>query len=82
MALIKKGMENKVAPRNLNELQHELVQVFHELRQQTIKPSEAKEISNVAGKIVKICEVQINYAALLGIKPQLEFMLSISEGKS
>lgn len=62
--------------KNIEELREELSQVFHGLKNGTIKPNEAAELSNVAGKMINSAKVQIEYYALRKEVPEVAFLKS------
>lgn len=65
--------------KNIEELRNELSVVFQGLKDGTIKPSEAAELSNVAGKMINSAKVQIEYYALRKEVPNVEFLRSTEE---
>lgn len=65
--------------KNMNELRDELSKVFDGLKDGTIKPNEAAEMSNVAGKMINSTKVQIEYYALRKETPKIAFLESVSE---
>jgi hypothetical protein len=50
--------------KSVDDLRIELAKVFQELRNGAIKPNEAAELANVAGKMISSAKVQIEYFAL------------------
>jgi hypothetical protein len=56
------------------ELRDELAKVFEELRNGTIKPKEAGELANVAGKMINSAKVQLEYHALRKTTPKIPFL--------
>ncbi len=48
----------------VNELRAELADVFQKLRAGEIKPGEAAELANLAGKMIGSAKVQVEYYAL------------------
>jgi hypothetical protein len=64
---------------NMNELRNELSKVFDGLKDGTIKPNEAAEMSNVAGKMINSTKVQIEYYALRKETPKIAFLESVEE---
>ncbi|MGC3984813.1 MAG: hypothetical protein QM777_08845 [Pseudorhodoferax sp.] len=48
--------------------------MFQKLRAGEIKPGEASELSNIAGKMIASAKVQVEYCALRGEKPAIEFL--------
>jgi len=59
-----------------NELRNELAKVFEELRSGTIKPKEAAELANLAGKMIASAKVQIEYALMRKQEPTISFLES------
>jgi len=60
--------------KNVNELRAELASVFAQLRDGQIKPSEAGELANLAGKMISSAKVQVEYYALRKEMPRIEFL--------
>jgi hypothetical protein len=60
--------------KNAEELREELAQVFAQLRNGTIKPGEAAELSNLAGKMINSAKVQVEYYALRKEAPKIAFL--------
>lgn len=60
--------------RNANELRAELARVFDELKTGQIKPAEAAELANLAGKMIASSKVQVEYYALRKEAPSIEFL--------
>jgi|TARA_R110000782_G_scaffold5411_1_gene18695 hypothetical protein len=50
--------------KNVNDLRNNLSEVFNALRKGDIEPKEAKEISNLAGKMINSAKVQLDYHSL------------------
>jgi hypothetical protein len=65
--------EKHESPATLTDLRLSLADVFRELRDGEIKGDAAKELANVAGKIIKSVAVQVEYAALRKEKPDIPF---------
>jgi hypothetical protein len=57
-----------------SELRAELAQVFEQLKAGAIKPSEAAELANLAGKMIASAKVQVEYAALRKDVPEISFL--------
>ena len=62
--------------KNVEELRNELSQTFMQLKSGTIKPSEAGELANLAGKMISSAKVQVEYYALRKESPNIEFLNS------
>lgn len=57
-----------------SELRNELAHVFQQLKAGEIKPSEAAELANLAGKMIASAKVQVEYAALRKDTPVIAFL--------
>jgi hypothetical protein len=55
-------------PRDLNELRDQLLDTFDQVRNDPRRVVQAKEVANVAGKVIATLKLQLEYAAL-----QLEY---------
>lgn len=66
--------------KNVDELRDQLADVFLKLRAGEIKPSEAAELANLAGKMISSAKVQIEYHALRKEAPVIDFLRSPSQG--
>jgi uncharacterized protein YgbK (DUF1537 family) len=60
--------------RKANELRQELDKVFDDLRSGKIKPGEASELANIAGKMINSAKVQVEYYALCKTIPHIDFL--------
>lgn len=60
--------------KNVEELRAELSQVFVDLRAGDIKPKEAAELANLAGKMISSAKVQVEYFALRKEAPNIDFL--------
>lgn len=61
---------------NCDELRKELAQTFAQLKAGAIKPSEAAELANLAGKMIGSAKVQVEYYALRKESPRIEWLES------
>ena len=62
--------------KNAEELTDELAQTFAQLKSGEIKPSEAAELANLAGKMIASAKVQVEYFALRKESPRIAFLES------
>ena len=62
--------------KNAEELRAELAQTFAQLKAGEIKPSEAAELANIAGKMIGSAKVQVEYYALRKEPPRIEWLES------
>lgn len=62
--------------KNAEELRAELSQTFAQLKSGEIKPSEAAELANLAGKMIGSAKVQVEYYALRKESPCIEWLES------
>lgn len=60
--------------KNVYELREQLADVFAKLRAGEIKPGEAAELANLAGKMIGSTKVQVEYYALRKELPIIEFL--------
>lgn len=60
--------------KNIEELRDNLASVFEDLRAGAIKPGEAAELSNIAGKMINSAKAQIEYYSLRKEAPEIEFL--------
>ena len=60
--------------KNVSELRDHLADVFAQLRAGTIKPGEASELANLAGKMINSAKVQVEYYALRKETPGITFL--------
>ena len=57
-----------------SELRDELAKVFAQLKAGEIKPGEAAELANLAGKMIASAKVQVEYYALRKESPEIGFL--------
>lgn len=67
--------------KNVDELRNGLSEVFEKLRAGELKPKEAAELANVAGKMINSAKVQVEYYALRKEQPYISFLASTDKGK-
>lgn len=61
---------------NCDELRQELARTFAQLKAGEIKPSEAAELANLAGKMIVSAKVQVEYYALRREQPRIDWLES------
>lgn len=66
--------------KNCDELRTELALIFAKLQSGEIKPGEAAELANLAGKMISSAKVQVEYYALRKEAPVIDFLRSPSQG--
>ena len=64
--------------KNCDELRTELAVIFALLKSGAIKPGEAAELANLAGKMISSAKVQIEYHALRKEVPTIAFLTTPS----
>jgi len=62
--------------KNVNELRVQLSSVFQQLKNGEIKPKEAAELANLAGKMISSAKVQVEYYTLRKETPRINFLES------
>lgn len=60
--------------RNIVDLRNELCSIFEQLRDGDVEPEVAKELSNVAGKIINTARTQLQYSELRKEVPNIAFL--------
>jgi hypothetical protein len=60
--------------KTVTTLRNELADVFDKLNSGLIKPKEAGELANVAGKMINSAKVQLEYYALRKETPTIDFL--------
>lgn len=60
--------------KNCDALRDELATVFERLKAGEIKPGEAAEMANIAGKMINSAKAQIEYYALRKEAPRINFL--------
>ena len=60
--------------KNVTVLRNELSEVFDKLNSGLIKPKEAGELANLAGKMINSAKVQLEYYALRKEIPDITFL--------
>lgn len=61
------------APINLTELRLDLLEAYRDVKSDSLNIQKAKELSNLAGKIIKSVAVQIEYANIRKETPDIPF---------
>lgn len=63
--------------RNIKDLRDEQIDAYNKLKAGKIGQSQAKELANVAGKILSSCKIQMEYNKMVGDqKKRIKFMNS------
>jgi hypothetical protein len=62
--------------RNVKDLRDELISTFEKLRDGLIGIREAKEVANVAGKILSSAKIQLEYNVYTKSKRRVKFLES------
>ena len=65
--------------KNAEELRCELARTFAQLKAGEIKPGEAAELANIAGKMIGSAKVQVEFYALRKEMPDIKFLM-VDEG--
>lgn len=66
-------MENQINVVTNNELRADLMKVYNELRNGEINKGTAKEIANVAGKILSSAKTQLDYNKWVKNESKIDF---------
>jgi hypothetical protein len=66
--------------KNVSELRNELSAVYKDLRAGDVDPKVAKELANLAGKMINSAKIQIDYHTMRGDKhAKINFVHSTDE---
>lgn len=60
--------------KNVVDLRNELVAIFDQLKAREISHADAKELNNCAGKIINSVKVELEYAGLCKVTPNIAFL--------
>lgn len=67
-------MEQQSVSKNINDLREILSQEIDKLREGKTTPASINAITNATGKIFSSIKLQMEYAKLLGEKPNIKFI--------
>jgi len=67
---------------NIEDLRHEIINVFEDLRSEKLEAKRAHELSNAAGKIIGTVGLQIKYAAQRNEVPNIPFLNVVAKTES
>ena len=60
--------------KNVVDLRNELVIIFEQLKAKEISHADAKELNNSAGKIINSVKIELEYAGLCKVIPNIAFL--------
>jgi demethoxyubiquinone hydroxylase (CLK1/Coq7/Cat5 family) len=60
--------------KNVVDLRNELISIFDQLKAKEISHADAKELNNCAGKIINSVKVELEYAGLCKVTPNIAFL--------
>jgi len=59
---------------NVKELRDELIESFNDLKSGKIKAKDAKELTNISGKILMSAKIELDYNKYLDRKEVIDFL--------
>ena len=59
---------------NIKELRDEMIKSFNDLKSGKIKAKDAKELTNISGKILMSAKIELDYNKYLDRKEIIEFL--------
>ena len=68
-------MEKQI--KNIVDLRNELITIFDQLKAKEISHADAKELNNSAGKIINSVKVELEYAGLCKVTPNIAFLNAV-----
>lgn len=60
--------------KNASDVRKELAKMFNEVRAGTLDPANAKELTNICGKMIASAAVQVKYFAERNEKVRIDFL--------
>lgn len=72
-------MAKQVVSKNINDLREILSQEIDKLREGKTTPASINAITNATGKIFSSIKLELEYAKILGEKPDIRFIKSLTE---
>ena len=63
--------------KNIVDLRNELITIFDQLKATEISHADAKELNNSAGKIINSVKVELEYAGLCKVTPNITFLNAV-----
>lgn len=63
-----------MTPRNIRELQNQLIETVEQLKRDPRYYNQAREIGNLAGKILVCSKLELDYAVARGEQPIIPFL--------
>jgi len=60
--------------KNVTDLRNELISIFEQLKAKEISHADAKELNNSAGKIINSVKIELEYAGLCKVVPNIAFL--------
>jgi len=60
--------------KNVVDLREELIAIFQQLKAKEISHADAKELNNSAGKIINSVKIELEYAGLCKVVPNIAFL--------
>lgn len=64
----------RVDMNNIEQLRNELSEVFTQIKNEEISTPQARELANVAGKMIGTAKAQLEYYSLRKEKPSIKFL--------
>ena len=62
------------APTNIDELTKQLADAFEQVKNDPRRVNQAKEMGNIAGKMIAAARLQLEYAYMKGEDPEIPFI--------
>jgi len=66
--------DKKIEPINIQELRGILVEEMEKLRNDETTPARANAVNNTAGTILRSVKLEMEYARIIGLKPEIKFI--------
>lgn len=60
--------------KNITDLRTDLLQSYEQIKSGEMKVDQAKEVANIAGKVLKSCKLQLDYYRQMDYKNKIDFL--------
>lgn len=64
---------------NIRDLRDELIESFDSFKNGKLKHKDAKEIANMAGKVIMTAKIELDYSKFMKLERRIDF-LDVEEG--
>jgi len=70
-------VKTTVVAKSINDLKNVICEEIDKLRNEKTTAANVNAITNASGKVISMVKLQLEYAKLIGLKPQMDFILKL-----